>query len=127
MSKRPDMTCRGVCWRFGTGADRSERATLQLRQQSRPLVELVDESVERWGSSPDLIPELRLPQLAQILRSLALLLDPGEVLEVVELLAVAIVELAIPVRQNALEVLRIVERRVQLGIRTILRAQFFDA
>src|SRR5450756_2831391 len=96
MRKRPGGSCQGVCWRFGTSVDRSERATLQLRQQSCPLVELVDESVERWGSSPYLIPELWLPQLAQLLRSLALLLDPGEVLEVVQLFAVAIVELAVP-------------------------------
>ena len=90
MSKHPDDLCQGVCWRFDTGADRSEQATLQLRQQPRPLVELVDEFVERWGSCPDLIPELRLPQFAQLLRRLALLLDPSEVLEVVQLLVVAI-------------------------------------
>ena len=72
------------------------RGALQRLEQARRRVELVDELVPLLDLRlvEELLPEVGVPEFAEFVAGLALLLDPGEVLELVDLLLVEVAELA---------------------------------
>ena len=95
---------------------RAARTLGERPEHARALVELLDEPIPVLDLGPGLGPEVRLPQGGQLLGGLALLLHPGEVLQVVEPLPVVVAELLQVVDPGALEVAREVLRRARAGL-----------
>src|SRR4051794_26148804 len=90
-------------------------------------VECLDQTVPLFHLRKRFGPKFIRPHLAEVIRRSLLLLDPGEVLEVVELLAILVVELAEVVGGDSRDVARLVPSCVDLLQRAVLLALLDEA
>src|SRR5690242_14601901 len=74
------------------------------RGRRHSLIEVFDLPIPLLDLREGFGPEIFVPQSSQVVGAALLLLDPGEILEVVELLAVLVVQLAEVVGRGAVEV-----------------------